>query len=217
MGSGRFAVGPAFSLPEVLPEDAQEADRAGIARLNPPERGYDWYPDSLLPSFGLRVYPTGSRVFGITRRWHGAKHPTFHPHGKWPELSLAAARKKAREILSDPDAARASRQRGTVAATAAEWLKRDQAGNRSVDEVARIFGKDVLPVLGDRPIAEVRKRDIIDLIDAIADRGSPIMANRTLASVKRLFRWAAPPGISSRATRRPMSRRCSKRRRAIAS
>jgi integrase len=161
----------------------------GVARLNPPEQGYDWYPDSLLPSFGLRVYATGNRVFGITRRWHGAKHPTFRPHGKWPELSLAAARKKAREILSDPDARR--RKRDTVAAVAAEWLKRDQAGNRSVDEVARIFAKDVLPVLGDRSIAEVRKRDIIALIDGVADRGAGVMANRTLASVKRFFAWAA--------------------------
>jgi hypothetical protein len=35
-----------------------------IARLAAPERGYDWYPDSLLLAFGLRVYPTGNRVWG---------------------------------------------------------------------------------------------------------------------------------------------------------
>src|SRR4051812_15555099 len=44
---------------------------------------------------------------------------------------------------------------------------------------------------GDRAVESIRKRDIIELIDAIADRGAPIMANRVLAHVKRLFRWAA--------------------------
>jgi integrase len=51
--------------------------------------------------------------------------------------------------------------------------------------------REVLPVWGARPIEDIRKRDIIALIDGIADRGAPIMANRTLAHVKRLFRWAA--------------------------
>jgi hypothetical protein len=79
----------------------------------------------------------------------------------------------------------------TVATVAGQWFKRDQSTNRRVGEVARIFNKDVLPVLGERPINTIRKRDIIELIDGITDRGSPIQANPTLASVKRLFRWAA--------------------------
>jgi hypothetical protein len=32
---------------------------------------------------------------------------------------------------------------------------------------------------------------VIELIDAIAHRGAPIMANQVLAHVKRLLKWAA--------------------------
>ena len=51
--------------------------------------------------------------------------------------------------------------------------------------------REVLPVLGSRPFAEVRKRDLIALVEAVMDRGVPIMANRVLAHIKRLFSWAA--------------------------
>ena len=44
-------------------------------------------------------------------------------------------------------------------------------------------------------IDEIRKRDVIALIDGIADRGAPIMANRVLAHVKRLLKWAASRDI----------------------
>ena len=81
--------------------------------------------------------------------------------------------------------------KNTVHAVAEDWLKRDQASNRRLPEVKRILDRDVLPAIGDMPITDLRKRDVIGLIDAIADRGSGIMANRTLGIVKRMLTWAA--------------------------
>ncbi|MEM7042165.1 MAG: tyrosine-type recombinase/integrase, partial [Pseudomonadota bacterium] len=81
-----------------------------------------------------------------------------------------------------------------MAAVIDEWLKRDQAKNRSIKEVERIMQHDVLPAWGKRPIDEIRKRDVIELIDRIADR-APIMANRVLAHTKRLLKWAASRDI----------------------
>jgi integrase len=46
-----------------------------------------------------------------------------------------------------------------------------------------------------RKIQEIAKRDIIVLLDEIVDRGSPIMANRTLAAVRKLFNWAVSRDI----------------------
>jgi integrase len=51
--------------------------------------------------------------------------------------------------------------------------------------------REVIPALGKRPIAAIRKRDLIALVEAVADRGAPAMANRVLAHAKRLFKWAA--------------------------
>jgi integrase len=51
--------------------------------------------------------------------------------------------------------------------------------------------REVIPALGKRPIAAIRKRDLIALVEAVADRGAPAMANRVMAHTKRLFKWAA--------------------------
>ena len=50
--------------------------------------------------------------------------------------------------------------------------------------------REVLPHIGDLPIAAVRKRDIIRLVDLVAER-APVRANRVLSWTKRLFNWAA--------------------------
>ena len=68
---------------------------------------------------------------------------------------------------------------------------RDQGKNRSRSIVERIMHREVLPGLGTRPIAEVRKADVRELVEGIADRGHPFMAARVLAYIRRLFRWSA--------------------------
>jgi integrase len=161
--------------------------------------------DSELKGFGLKVTPAGARVYVVQYRTGGrgtsTKRITIGRHGApWtPEQ----ARRKAKAILGavasggDPAAEkRAERQeqkapKNTVRAVAEAWLKRDQASNRRVGEVRRILDHDILPAWGQRPIADIRKRDVIELIDGIADRGSLVMANRTLAAVRRMLNWAA--------------------------
>ena len=80
-------------------------------------------------------------------------------------------------------------------AVATEWLRRDQSGNRSHDAVKRLLDKDVLPRWGHKPIVELTRRDALELIDGVADRGSPVMARRLHSHLHRLFRWAVGRGI----------------------
>ena len=61
--------------------------------------------------------------------------------------------------------------------------------------VTRALERDVLPLWGQRNIADLGRRDILDLIDGIVDRGSPIMARRVHAYLHRLFRWSVGRGI----------------------
>ena len=64
----------------------------------------------------------------------------------------------------------------SFAAVADEWLKRDQVQNRSAAEVRRVIERDINPAWGDRLIAAITRRDAIELIDRIADRGALTMA-----------------------------------------
>jgi integrase len=51
------------------------------------------------------------------------------------------------------------------------------------------IGGDVLDVWKGRKIQEITKRDVIALLDTVHDR-APIMANRVLAAVRKLFNWS---------------------------
>lgn len=48
---------------------------------------------------------------------------------------------------------------------------------------------------GNRQVSEISKPDVLDVLDSIADRGSPIAANRTLAALRRLFNWCVERGL----------------------
>ena len=85
----------------------------------------------------------------------------------------------------------------TVKAIVDEFLKRhadEKSGKRWAAETRRILNRDVLPAIGDMAATAVSKAEIHNLLDPITDRGSPIAANRTLAVVKKLFRWSLGQG-----------------------
>jgi integrase len=46
-----------------------------------------------------------------------------------------------------------------------------------------------------RRVQEIKKRDILDLLDGIVDRGAGIVANRTLAALRKLFNWSVDKDI----------------------
>ena len=165
--------------------------------------------DGSVKGFGLRVTAKGARSFILMyRAGKGRAAPlrkiTIGPFGSpW---TVETARTEAKRLLGevaagrDPAGAKAEKRseqkadveaKDSVRAAVDEWMKRDQADNRTVGEVRRIMDRQVLPVWGDRSLASIRKRDVIELIDGIADRGAKVAANRALAYVRRFFNWAA--------------------------
>lgn len=57
-------------------------------------------------------------------------------------------------------------------------------------------GGDVIPAWKGRKIQDITKRDVIALLDAVNDR-APIMANRVLAAVRKLFNWCLARDVIS--------------------
>ena len=45
------------------------------------------------------------------------------------------------------------------------------------------------PRIGTKPIYDLRRRDIVEMLDAIEDEHGPVMADRTLARVRKAFNW----------------------------
>jgi Arm DNA-binding domain len=164
-----------------------------VARIKPPATGRLEVWDTAVPGFGCRVTSNGARSFVVALRRPGTNHPArFKLDGK----TVKEARKEAGEALGDPAAFFAKRESpepakvDTVAAVVAEHIERHQKpNNRAWREVQRVLERELAP-WGDRPIQSITRRDVIELLDGITDRGSPYMANRTLAHVRKLFAWA---------------------------
>ena len=61
--------------------------------------------------------------------------------------------------------------------------------NRSGGEIARLLRREVGKPWTGRSIHEISKRDVVEVISAIEQRGAPVAANKTLKSIKTFLRW----------------------------
>ena len=157
-------------------------------------------PDGKIPGLALRVTPSGSKSWALRyRRTGGRADPSRRVTlGSYPTISLADARQTATDILRRVEAGENPTPTPTPASTldtvadlAADYLRRyAQVKKRSWKQDDRILRADILPAWGTRKVTAITRRDVRDLIDSIADRGAPIMANRTLALIRKLLNYA---------------------------
>ena len=162
--------------------------------VKPPQSGQTEHFDQGYPGLALRLSYGGGKswvyFYRIAERQH---RMTF---GTYPALSLSDAReawRKARvDVAKGRDPALINkREKPAVvfAAVAEEWLRRDQAKNRTASEARRIMERYVMPTWGALRVDEIGRRDVLDLVERIADRGTPVMALRVHARLHRFFRW----------------------------
>ena len=53
----------------------------------------------------------------------------------------------------------------------------------------------MLPVWGAKQVQDIARRDVIELLDRLVDAGKPVLANRTLAHVRKFFNWCIERSI----------------------
>src|SRR6185369_9326785 len=63
--------------------------------------------------------------------------------------------------------------------------------NRTWKETEWIFAKYVTPEWRDRSAGEIKRRDVAELLDKVEAENGPVMADRVLAAVRKLFNWIA--------------------------
>jgi integrase len=150
----------------------------------------------------LVLQTSGHKSWAVRYRFAGK--PTKLTLGGWPALTLAAARKGAADALHelaqghDPGAARkdaaltaATAKANTLAAVIAKYLKREGGKLRSLDQRVSILNRLILPVLGGRPIADIKRSEIVRLLDGIEDHNGQRMADVALAVLRRIMAWHA--------------------------
>jgi integrase len=150
--------------------------------------------------FGLTVFPSGKKSFIFFYHFAGRKRRMTI--GQYPHCSLAEAKRIHRAALSllesgnDPALERHKSEQEARNASTVKWLvdeyldKWAKPRKRTWQEDQRILYKDIIPIWGKRKANDIARREVIDLLDRIKDRGAPIIANRTLATIRRMFNFA---------------------------
>jgi integrase len=119
--------------------------------------------------------------------------------GTYPATSLAAARGKALEAKGhveagqDPRLVLAGQATAgmTVAALIGAYLADpEKAALRSRAEIERRLRKNVVPVIGEVKVSELRRRDVRNVTDAILKRKRRVEATRVFEDVRAVVRWA---------------------------
>ena len=166
-----------------------------VDALTPSERErVVWDED--IKGFGVRVHPTGRKVYIVKYRHEGrAIKATIGPHGP---ITPAAARARAAEIVTlartgrDLDGKTPRKAAGATVADLARRFMDEYAPDHLKPATAllnrKIIEKRILPRLGSRRVADIGRADAAALHHDM--RSVPGHANRTLGVLSRMLTLA---------------------------
>lgn len=160
-------------------------------------------PDPALAGLYLVVQPSGAKSWALRYRYGGK--PKKLTLGRWPVMGVADARAAATEAIEavergdDPAAvkrkAKAERveaqlsERDKVKTLVETFAKRHLSGLKSGAVVKRELERHVVTAWGERDVHDITRRDVIDLLDGIADSGRVVTANRVRAYLNKFLGW----------------------------
>lgn len=192
-----------------------------VKGLPVPPSGRVDYQDETLPGLVLRVAASGRKTYSVSY-WLRGKRPrvTLGISDDSPKrgpgvtdlerLSLADARDRARDVLQgvkiglDPAAERREkREAATFAELAREYLKRHAKAKKTAKgarEDERRIENVLLPRWGAWPAGEIRKRDVVALLDEYEDAGKPYARNRMAALLSKVFNFGLDRDVAGLTT-----------------
>ena len=154
--------------------------------------------------FVARRLPSGAVTYGFRYRDKHTSRQRWIGLGLHGDITPEQARKNALKVAAEvrdggepvSAAALAAKRRQTAGHTL-DWLldnfvaRHVRPNLRSAHEIERTFRVYVRPRLGSRSIYDLRRHDIAELLDGIEDNNGPVMADRTLAHLRKAFNWHA--------------------------
>jgi integrase len=167
------------------------------------------YWDAGCPGFGVKVTPKGRKVFIVLYRTGGAgsklRKYTIGPYGR---VTLHQARVAAQKVFAaklagrDLAAERQEARRRAVVDNVDDLLEtfitQHLAQNRSGGEISRLLRRELGKPWSGRSIHEITKRDVVEVVSAVEQRGALGAANKTLKSTKTFLRWCVGRAILDR-------------------
>ena len=162
--------------------------------------------DKALPGFGLRIHPSGRKVWIVQARIEGRSRRIVI--ARYGEMSLAQARRRARDMLdhiraggNPADDIRREKRTPTFREFTDEYLRRsDPHWKPSGRKTVRIYLKArILPAFGRMPLDRIDAQDVAAWFDA-ASKERPGAANRALEILRAMMFRAEEWGLRERDT-----------------
>lgn len=165
-------------------------------------------PDKYTDTNGLQlhVFPTGRMTWIYAYRYQNKQRSLTL--GSYPDVSLADARIKLSESKKtlndgiDPNQAKKEQKQFIDESTlfktlAMEWMdsRKDVIKEPTYRRDLSVFEKDLFPMLGNRPIDQIKGKDVLEAVKKIEDRGAGEMAKRAIPLAGRVFRYAIRKGL----------------------
>lgn len=159
--------------------------------------GWTWLGDDEVPGFGVRVYPSGRRVYSLRYRTDSGRQRMMKL-GEHGELTVDSARTLARnrklDVLSggDPLAEKQKKEAGirSVKDLMGRWIEDHAKPHRKRwKEDKRRVDVRVLPPLGRLSMEDVSVDRLASWHRKIG-KDSPVEANRCLETLRAAWRWA---------------------------
>ena len=158
------------------------------------------YWDRRLTGFGVRVYPTGGKVYVAHAR--GPDGPKRVRVGRHGVLNAEDARKRAALIIARikagedpvPEPMAVS---GPTVAEVAERFRKDHIAVRlkpsSAQRLESVINWHILPAFGKRPMAGIERKEVLALHQRMS--GTPNQANRVLRTLSLMYTLARDWGL----------------------
>ena len=180
-------------------------DKTVRGLVSQPGRSYTEVWDTILPGFGVRVFASGRRSWFVRYRTNGRQ--VRSGLGQYPQVGVAEARELAQVKMNEPTTVETGAVTVTDLVELYQELHAPKKRQSSRVEDDRIIAKDIRPNLGTELLTNVGVAEVAGVIDGVARRGSPIMANRTRALLSKLWAFGMARGLVSSnpvtATERP--------------
>ena len=159
----------------------------------------------------LLIHPDGSRHWRYRYSFNGKE--SMLSLGKYPEVTLAQARgvhaeyrARLKQGINPANHRKEEKRKASIAAensfeaVARAWWEQWRHGKteRHADYVLRRMEADVFPIIGERPINELKAMSFIDLAKRIQERGALDIAGRALTTCGQIMRYAVQNELAER-------------------
>jgi integrase len=168
------------------------------------------YWDATCPGFGIKVTPKGRKVFIVVYRTAAAgsrvRKYTIGPYGRVTlnqarvtAQKVFAAKHDGRDLAAERKDSRRKMTEDRMDDLLESFIAQHVSQNRSARAISQLLRREIKPVWGSKGIQEISKRDVIDLVSRIEQRGTPAAANKALKVTKTFFRWCVGRAVLDRA------------------